>query len=60
MKIVLQITGLVIAIAALISLFSYLGDYEILTQYGKGHVWGKVLLLFIGLGIWYVGRRKAA
>jgi uncharacterized membrane protein len=58
MRIFLQIIGVLLCIIALISLFSYLGDYQILSEYGKGFVWGKVVLLLIGVLLFYLGIRK--
>jgi len=38
--------------------FRYLFDYNILTQYGKGYVWGSIFLLIAGLVLIFFGLKK--
>ncbi len=40
--------GLIISIAALYQLFPLLGDYGKLADYGRGYVWGNLIILVIG------------
>ncbi|MGF1532831.1 MAG: hypothetical protein ACFCUI_03960 [Bernardetiaceae bacterium] len=41
--------GIILCLAALFSLMTYIFDYAILSAYGKGFIWGKLLLLLIGI-----------
>jgi hypothetical protein len=40
--------GLIISLAALYQLFPLLGEYGALADYGKGYVWGNLVILGIG------------
>lgn len=55
MKYLFLIIGLIITIYAGRNLGLYLGDYDILSQYGKGFVFGQVLLFLLGLGLTTMG-----
>ncbi len=58
MKKIALITGIILSLVGFLQGFRYFSDYNILTQYGKGYVWGSVFLLLIGLGLIYFGIRK--
>ncbi|AEE52340.1 hypothetical protein Halhy_4500 [Haliscomenobacter hydrossis DSM 1100] len=55
MKYILLITGAILVIATLVSFVQYLPDYFELSNYGRGYIWGKLLVLGIGLAIIYAG-----
>lgn len=58
MKKILFIAGLFIVVLALTALASYIVDYQDLSAYGKGYIWGKVILLLIGIFFIYWGKKK--
>jgi len=58
MKKVALIIGIVLSLIGLFQGGRYFFDYNILTQYGKGYVWGSVLLLLIGILLIYFGLKK--
>lgn len=51
MRIYILILGFLILILGLFQGSKYLTDYEVLTTYGKGYVWGSVILVMLGSGI---------
>jgi len=57
-KIALIIIGAMLSIVGCIQAFRYIFDYNTLAQYGKGYVWGSMILLLIGLVLIYFGVRK--
>ena len=62
MKKVALIIGVVLSLIGFFQGFRYFFDYNTLTHYGKGYVWGSIFLLIIGLVLIYFGfkRRKPA
>ena len=46
------------ALLGLVQVTRYVMDYEILSEYGKGYVWGSIALLLIGMFLIIVGVRK--
>ena len=58
LKYLLLPIGIIFIIISLMPLFTYGWDYTILSTYGQGYVWGKVLYLLIGLGLCFYSIRK--
>lgn len=58
MKYILLGLGLLLILLALVSLGQYVFDYGDLSSYGKGFIWGKVLILSLGIILTYLGIRK--
>jgi len=52
------ITGLFLSVVGFFQCYKYLFVYETLTQYGKGYVWGSILLLIMGFLLIYLGAKK--
>ena len=50
-KNILLAIGILLVLFSLVSVSQYIGDYSTLTEYGKGFVCGKLLLLLIGIGL---------
>lgn len=49
----LLIIGVLLILVGAGSLARYLLDYSVLSPYGKGYVWGNLLLVVIGLTLIY-------
>lgn len=49
MKKIALILGIMLTLLGVFQGFRYLFDYNTLTQYGKGYVWGSMFLLITGL-----------
>ncbi len=47
-KKLLLILGIIVCLFALVPLVQYVFDYQQLSEYGQGFIWGKVLLLVLG------------
>ncbi|MGB4415541.1 MAG: hypothetical protein WBI53_11770 [Paludibacter sp.] len=58
MKKVALIIGIVLSLIGFSQGFRYFFDYNTLTQYGKGYVWGSIFLLATGLLLIYFGLKK--
>lgn len=58
MKKVVLIIGIVLSLIGFFQGFRYCFDYNTLTHYGKGYVWGSMFLLIIGLVLIYFGLKK--
>ncbi|KOH43874.1 hypothetical protein [Sunxiuqinia dokdonensis] len=58
MKKFLRITGIVLSFFSFLSLLKYIFDYNILSEYGKGYLWGKITLFLIGVVLMYFGLKK--
>jgi hypothetical protein len=58
MRKIVLLAGFVMAIIGFLQLISCAFNYNSLTQYGKGYVWGSVLLLSTGLGFIYLGFKR--
>ena len=57
MKYLMQIIGVILILAALLSMLPYVSKYSELSDYGQGFVWGKALLLVVGICLTYLGFR---
>jgi uncharacterized membrane protein YraQ (UPF0718 family) len=57
MKRILLIAGLILMGLAIASLVTYLFDYEKLSNYGKGYVWGKIIILILGGFLIFLSRK---
>ncbi len=60
MKIFLLILGIVLGVLGSIQTFKYITDYSVLTQYGKGFIWGSIILIIVGVALIYLSFRKKA
>ena len=58
MKKLLLVLGIIVVIASLIRIGQYVADYQILSDYGKGYIWGHVLTLAVGALLIFFGLRK--
>lgn len=58
MKKLFLVAGIITASLGLLQCGKYLWDYHALTQFGKGYVWGSVLLLAIGTILIITGLTK--
>lgn len=58
MKKILLILGIMLVLASLFSIGQYVGDYKVLSEYGKGFIWGKILLLTIGAALIFVALKR--
>ncbi len=52
------IAGIVLIVIGLLQTGSYIADYNSLTHYGKGYVWGSGFLLLLGIILIIVGFKK--
>ena len=59
MKKLFLFIGIFIVLGSLLSLQSYITDYAVLSQYGKGYIWGKIILAIVGIGLVYVGLKPS-
>lgn len=58
MKRIALVAGIILTLVSLISILQYAPDYAQLSTYGKGFIWGKLLLLALGIGLIVFGGRK--
>ena len=58
MKKVLLYVGVIVCLIGIFPLFQYIFDYAKLSDYGKGFIWGKVVIILIGLSLILISRRK--
>ena len=58
MKKLLLILGIILVLASLFSIGQYIGDYQVLSEYGKGFIWGKILLLAAGAALIFAAWRR--
>lgn len=49
MKKILFITGIALSVLGFLQGYPYVFNYGILTEYGKGYVWGSAILFFTGM-----------
>lgn len=49
MKIILRIIGVIVALVGATQSSLYVRDYNIITSYGQGFVWGSVILTVLGI-----------
>ena len=57
MKKVLLIAGIIILALGVIPLMQYALDYNDLSNYGKGYVWGKIFIILLGTFLIFMSRR---
>ncbi len=50
--------GTLFLLLGILQFFKYFSNYNILTQYGKGYVWGSGILIIIGIILIIVGTKK--
>jgi len=55
MRKVIIIFGAIITVIGIYQVSKYLFDYNMLTQYGKGYVWGSIFLIMIGVIFLIIG-----
>lgn len=48
-KKLLLILGIIACVLAIFPLLKYVFDYQQLSEYGRGYIWGKVSLLLVGI-----------
>lgn len=58
MKKAALIIGIILSLIGALQGFRYFFDYNVLTQYGKGYVWGSVFLIVIGIILIYLGIKR--
>ncbi len=58
MKKVALIAGIILSFVGFFQVIGNLAKYNTLTQFGKGYVWGSMMLLVIGLSFVYLGLKK--
>lgn len=56
-KYLLLFLGTILSAIALSKLSLYVSDYEQLTSYGKGYIWGNLFILLAGLTLLFLGFR---
>jgi len=59
MKYIFYLIGGILLLSSIYSLVQYALDYDVLSQYGKGYIWGKVLMFIIGAVLIYFGFKKS-
>jgi len=57
MKYLSIIIGGLLSLSGISRLSIYIFDYNQLTQYGKGYIWGNVLMVVFGISLIYWGFR---
>jgi multisubunit Na+/H+ antiporter MnhG subunit len=58
MKKVLLFFGVIMCLMGIFPLIQYSLDYTKLSDYGKGFVWGKVVILLVGISLIAISRKK--
>ncbi len=58
MKKIVLIIGIILSSIGIFQGGRYFLDYNSLSQYGKGFVWGSLIILLIGILFIYFGLRK--
>lgn len=58
MKKITLIFGVILLLVGLFQGGRYFWDYNALSQYGKGFVWGSIILFLVGILLIYLGLRK--
>lgn len=57
MRKVLLAIGIILCLIGVFPLFQYIFDYTELSDYGKGFVWGKAVILLIGISLIVISRK---
>ncbi len=60
MRKTLLFVGILFMLFSLLSIIPYISDYEVLSEYGKGFIVGKFLLMLVGLLMVIIGIKKTA
>lgn len=60
MKKALVIIGVIFCLMGLFQGYKYILDYNLLTEYGKGYVWGASILFVIGVFLIVLGVKKTS
>ncbi len=50
--------GILLILFSVFSFGQYIMDYNVLSDYGKGYIWGKGIILAAGLTLLYFGLKK--
>ena len=58
MKFLLLLVGALMVLIGIIKGANYAADYAVLTPYGKGIVWGSLVLVVLGSTIIFLGLRR--
>lgn len=58
MKKVAAISGVIVFLIGSFNVIKYLSSYNELAPYGRGYVWGNVILIIVGLALTYYGLKK--
>ncbi|MBU1368352.1 MAG: hypothetical protein KJ578_12945 [Bacteroidetes bacterium] len=58
MKRILIIAGGILVFLSVVPLIQFVFDYNELSDYGRGYIWGNVLLLLIGSLLLFAGIKK--
>jgi hypothetical protein len=58
MKKLFLILGIILCLIGGLQTGRYLVDYDVLSEYGKGYVWGSIIMLVLGLIFLYFGLKK--
>jgi len=58
MKKVLLYAGIVLCLIGIFPLIQYLLDYKQLSDYGKGFIWGKGLIILVGICLIFLSKKK--
>jgi FtsH-binding integral membrane protein len=58
MRIFYFIVALIVLIFSISNIYTYTADYEVLSSYGKGYVWGSIILFVLSILFFYLSFRK--
>jgi len=58
MKKIMLIVGCLLILLASYQGGRYIFDYNILSEYGKGFIWGNIIILLTGISLVYLGIKK--
>jgi hypothetical protein len=58
MKRILIIVGGILVFLAIVPIVQYVFEYDQLSNYGRGYIWGNVLLLLLGSLLLYKGVKR--
>jgi hypothetical membrane protein len=58
MKTILIIAGGILVFLSVIPIIQFVFDYNELSDYGKGYIWGNVLLFLLGSLLLFMGIKK--
>ena len=49
MKVLFLIIGIVFLFLGIMQSYQYIFDYSLLNEYGKGYIWGNIILVVLGI-----------